>query len=40
MPGDEPSRVLIVDDQASLRLILAKTLESSDEFEVVGEAAR
>lgn len=34
----EPIRVLVADDTATVRLVLRRTLESSKDFEVVGEA--
>lgn len=37
--SSEPIRVLIVDDEADVRLLLRLQLESEDDFEVVGEAA-
>jgi len=38
-PSPAPIRVLVADDTATVRLLLRRTLESSNAFEVVGEAA-
>lgn len=38
MAGDQPARIVIVDDEPGVRQILGMTLDRSERFEVVGQA--